>query len=252
MVIHGHSFGWLSRMTELKTLVIVNMMLKYDSEYAATLRNLESLTLECHGIRYSLCSDELDTFIRALRSLKSIAFILKYTQQWACLDFTHIKESEILTSVSTLENIEMITVKSARGRDREAVHQLLPAVTKIARLKKLKFFSGNLGTGRSDDYIRALSACQSLEELVLDLFLEPESTEGKFVGELDKFPNLKSCYLTFRWYERPGRSPPSIERYGVSSLRRQVKNFHLSVADSGCSDLGYEQKFYRVTFTRKN
>lgn len=187
MAIHSHSFAWLGTMAELKTLKVRNMMLKYESGYAATLRHLEHLTLEFNSIKHYLCLDDLNAFLRACQSLKSVNIMLKYTC-CSCCRTVRITESDILTCVSTLENLERITIKSRPVYG--VMTQLVPAITKIAQLKKLKFFSGTLGKEGSVDYIKALGACQSLEELVLE-FLESAPPKRKFVGELDKFPKLR-------------------------------------------------------------
>lgn len=233
----NHSFTWLKHCTSLKNLKIWDITPKYNHECAHTLQNLDSLTLN-HYRPEDYWVRALRDFLLACKNLKSITIET---------DKEYIS-SESLVCLTHLVNIERITMISPCCY----LNRSIEIATRMAQLNNLKFFSFCGGSSSFALFIDTLSASQSLEALVLYVNLFPASSEGNFVKGLDKFPNLKTCELNYRWYTSANGTDPKKERYHASYLSRNVKNFDVVENSLPCErNEPYVRKKYSVTLWRK-
>lgn len=223
------SMAWLKYCTALRTLTVTNIALKCHSECANILQNLENFTF-WKGDFSRRDNDELlhsaRVFVKACQNLKSIEFKIPQSQELA----------ELLADVpeSALMNVESMNIAFCTLRDGDVT--MAEVAIKIAQLKNLEFFGLNFSHFDILPIIDALSASQSLKKIVLRVYFVWDKSYsevpcGNFVEKLEKFPNLRSCEITYLKAGLVGTKLRSdyLDRHSksfkASCLR--LKNFHV-------------------------
>lgn len=179
-----------------------------------------------------------------------------YAETLKCITISFFNEDFLyaqLICVTRLVNIERIIIEFPIGKLEH--HISVELATKIAQMNKLNFFSWHGGFPSLIPFIDTLSASQSIEELDLEnLGGKDECLEPNLMEKFDKFPNLKTCKLKYRWFARVDNEREE-KWYRSLHYKRKVKNFNVVETDSSSqwnNCVQYFDKSVSVTLLRKN